>query len=721
MPPLVRNLIVALFASLFMAIPVSAQEASTTETAPAEAAPLETLVEVLKDDAARQTLIEELEAQIGNTAGPVEAAPPPAPSLGGRLADMTKQTAEVAADSAARFWRQLTGLPGTLGAIGSGDFDALGRQLLDLVLLALITYATFLVLRLVGERLRRLLLAKARFGTAVVRVLAALFITLGNLVLVALAWAIGHIVALTFFGTPGFIAFHHSAFLNAFLLVEGSQALIRALLSPRRAELRGLPLSDADAYELTRRARVLVSVLVFGQLLLVPIANRSLSADAGTMVSVAVLTVMLALLVNLVLNYRERVTARLVAFTHARAGSGMSFLAQFWHLPVLAYLIGLFVVVVVQPTTEVLPILGNTAKLVAAIVAGFMVSHLLGRLIMGGVRVPPRVAERVPLLETRLNAFVPKALGALRLLVFIMVFAFVLDQLGLFDLGGWLESELGARVATSTLTVAAILLAAFVAWLTLNSWVDYRFHPDSGPPLKARERTLLVLMRNAATIAIVVMAAMFTLSEVGINIAPLLASAGVIGLAVGFGAQKLVQDIITGIFIQLEGAMDVGDVVTIAGVTGSVERLTIRSAALRDGNGAYHVIPFSAVTTVSNLLRGYSVAMCDIAVAHAADLAAVKAAMADAFAWVKASPAGEGVIGEFDWVGVEAITETGVTVRAQIKALPGKQWPAKRAFLAKVMSVFEERGIPLAGPQRIAVFAPADPPAAALRHQPVPE
>ncbi len=92
-----------------------------------------------------------------------------------------------------------------------------------------------------------------------------------------------------------------------------------------------------------------------------------------------------------------------------------------------------------------------------------------------------------------------------------------------------------------------------------------------------RENTLLTLLRNAVTVALIVITLMFVLSEVGIDIAPLIASAGVIGLAIGFGAQKLVQDIITGIFIQLENAMNVGDVVTAGGTTGVVERLTVRS------------------------------------------------------------------------------------------------------------------------------------------------
>lgn len=686
-------------------LPLLAQQlppAGTPENA--EAAPLETLVEVLRDDAARQSLIEELEAQLAAGEAPPAKAPPTV-SLGGRLAEMSQQTAEVAADAAMRFWTQIATLPAGLAGLGSGDYAALGALLFDLVLLALITYGAFLLLRMLAERLRRMLLGKARRGSVLVTLLVGLAIALSNLVLVAAAWAAGHIVALTFFGRPGYLAFHHSAFLNAFLIVEGSQALVRAVLSPRRAELRLVPLGDAVARDLTARLRVLVSVLVFGQVLVVPVVGRNVSPEAGTAIAVVFLAVALALLVNLVLSYRERASARLLARTGAPAGSTASFLIQFWHVPVLLYLIGLFVVILVRPADDMPGILWGTAQVLLAVVAGIVVSHLLGKLIMGGVKVPQRVAERVPLLETRLNAFVPRALTALRILVFLVVAGFVLDQLGLFDFGGWLDSEFGARVAGSTISVALILVFAFGAWLVVNSWVDYRFHPESGPALKARERTLLVLGRNALTVAIIVLATMFTLSEVGINIAPLLASAGVIGLAVGFGAQKLVQDIITGIFIQLEGAMDVGDVVEIAGRSGVVERLTIRSAALRDLHGAYHIIPFSSVDTVTNMMRGFSFAVLDMGVAYREDIDEVRQALLDAFTDLKTTTEpGKEIIGELEWMGVEAFADSAVTVRCRIKTLPGKQWGVKRAFNGIIKRIFDERGIEIPFPHQTLYF-----------------
>src|SRR5690606_5764119 len=132
------------------------------------------------------------------------------------------------------------------------------------------------------------------------------------------------------------------------------------------------------------------------------------------------------------------------------------------------------------------------------------------------------------------------------------------------------------------LSAAAILVVSWLIWLAMSSWVEYRLNPNLGHTVGARERTLLQLLRNAVTVVLATLAAMLALSQLGVDIGPLLAGAGVVGLAVGFGAQKLVQDVITGVFIQFENAINEGDVVGAGGITGSVERLTIRSVGIRD-------------------------------------------------------------------------------------------------------------------------------------------
>jgi small conductance mechanosensitive channel len=207
-------------------------------------------------------------------------------------------------------------------------------------------------------------------------------------------------------------------------------------------------------------------------------------------------------------------------------------------------------------------------------------------------------------------------------------------------------------------------------------------------------------------VIIIAVTAMFVLAELGINIAPLLASAGVVGLAIGFGAQKLIQDVITGIFIQLEGAIDVGDVVTVGGTSGVVERLTIRSVALRDLQGVYHIVPFSSVDMVSNYMRGFAYVVSEMSVAYRENVDEVKKAIYDAFEKLKELPEIRASIldEELEWMGLDRFGASEVVLRSRIKTLPGKQWETGRAFNAEIKKIFDERDIEIPFPHQTVYF-----------------
>ncbi|HKK29892.1 MAG TPA: mechanosensitive ion channel domain-containing protein, partial [Alphaproteobacteria bacterium] len=269
----------------------------------------------------------------------------------------------------------------------------------------------------------------------------------------------------------------------------------------------------------------------------------------------------------------------------------------------------------------------------------------------------------------------------------------------------WITSEIGARWTGTLISVLFILLAAFAVSLALSSWIDYRLNPQYGTVATSRERTLLTLLRNAATIVLIVITLMFVLSEIGIDIAPLIASAGVLGLAIGFGAQKMVQDIITGVFIQFENAINVGDVVTVGGMTGTVERLTIRSVSLRDLQGVFHIIPFSSVDMVSNYMREFAYFLCDMGIAYRESVADAKQAMLDAFDELRAnSERSPAILGDLEWFGLQAFGDSAVVVRARIKCAPGQQWGIGRAYNEIVKRIFDERGIEIPFPHQTLYF-----------------
>ena len=195
------------------------------------------------------------------------------------------------------------------------------------------------------------------------------------------------------------------------------------------------------------------------------------------------------------------------------------------------------------------------------------------------------------------------------------------------------------------------------------------------------------------------MALLLSLSEVGVDIGPLIAGAGVVGLAISFGAQTLVKDIITGAFIQVENAINEGDVVTVAGITGTVEGITVRSVRMRDIDGTTHIIPFSSVDMVSNFMRGFSYHVALIGVAYDTNITHAKDAMLEAFRRLKETDFGPKIIGDFEMHGVTNFGASSIDIRGRIKTVPGDQWGVGRAYNEFVKQVFDERNIEIPFPQ----------------------
>jgi small conductance mechanosensitive channel len=210
----------------------------------------------------------------------------------------------------------------------------------------------------------------------------------------------------------------------------------------------------------------------------------------------------------------------------------------------------------------------------------------------------------------------------------------------------------------------------------------------------ARTRTLLPLLRNAFLVFLIIVTSIVVLGELGINTAPLLAGAGVIGLAIGFGAQTLVKDVINGIFILFENTVAVGDVVDLdKGHSGVVEAMSIRALKLRDNTGAVHTVPFSDVTSVKNMTKDFSYYVFDIPVAYDQDTDAVIDALHELGAQMQNDPAYRAdILDPLEVVGVNAFTDKAVMLQARIKTRPSKQWSVGRELNRRMKKRFEELG-----------------------------
>jgi moderate conductance mechanosensitive channel len=278
------------------------------------------------------------------------------------------------------------------------------------------------------------------------------------------------------------------------------------------------------------------------------------------------------------------------------------------------------------------------------------------------------------------------------------------QSLGVYDVLAVVGSEWGRRILSGVINIILVLALAVVLWEVLRAAIErYLSATDAdGNQLQrsGRVRTLLPLVRNAAFFLLVVSVGLIVLSEVGVNIAPLLAGAGVLGIAIGFGSQKLVQDIITGAFVLFEDTIAVGDAVKLGEHVGTVEAISIRAIKIRDGNGALHTVPFGAVTTVINSSRGFNYAAMDIPIAYGVDtdraaevIAALGAEMRDEPAW------GAMMTEPLEVQGVERFDAASVILRVRIKTTPGDRVTLTREFNRRLKRRFDAAGIRMSSPQ----------------------
>ncbi len=279
----------------------------------------------------------------------------------------------------------------------------------------------------------------------------------------------------------------------------------------------------------------------------------------------------------------------------------------------------------------------------------------------------------------------------------------------------WLETLGSERWLVPALAGLRILLILVIAWTAIavlqrivraaRLRIAARLQ---GEGAAQRAETIGRAIRYLIALVIGALAAMMVLAEVGVSLAPILGAAGVVGLAVGFGAQSLVKDYFTGFFLLFEDQIRTGDVVKVADIGGLVEDITLRHVRLRDYDGTVHFIPNSLITTVSNLSRGHAQAVCDIGVAYREDLDQVFAVMhatADALRADKAfAPR---ILERLELAGVERWDDSAVVVRCRFKVAPLAQWDVRREFLRRLKRAFDEHGIEIPYPH-LTIYAGVD-------------
>ncbi len=226
----------------------------------------------------------------------------------------------------------------------------------------------------------------------------------------------------------------------------------------------------------------------------------------------------------------------------------------------------------------------------------------------------------------------------------------------------------------------------------------------------ARAETISGVLKSVSSGVVYVFAAVYTLEVLGLNLGPLIAGAGVVGVALGFGAQSMVRDFLAGTFILLEDQYGVGDTVDLGEAVGTVEALNLRTTRLRDVNGTVWHVPNGEILRVGNQSQQWARAVLDVVVAHGTDVDAALTTMKEVADGLAAQPEmAKDVLEEAEIWGVEALTPMGITLRLVIKTLPGRQWTVMRALRQEIRAALSRNGVQLSAPP--GVIPPPAPPA----------
>ncbi len=267
-----------------------------------------------------------------------------------------------------------------------------------------------------------------------------------------------------------------------------------------------------------------------------------------------------------------------------------------------------------------------------------------------------------------------------------------------------ISDEALLSLISNVLSIVLILLLAKLLIDISCSLVEKAFRKWSHAS-QSRIDTLLPIAKNTIFVVFVVIFSLIMLSEFGINVMPLLAGAGVLGFAIGFGAQTIIKDLLTGFIIILEDLIQVGDVVTLADCTGSIEKITIRKVQIRSLDGTVYTVPFGEIDIVKNLTKEFSYALFEIGVAYRENIDNVKALLQEIYDDLNSDDKfNDNILNDLEIFGLDKFGDSAVVVKARIKTKPAAQWSIMREFNHRMKIAFDKNNIEIPFPHQTIYF-----------------
>jgi len=697
MKTVTRAAVVAIALMSGVAGPASAQD-----SAPLDAERLESLVEMLENEQERETFLRQL-----RTLGQAQAEQTLTPKPTGMAAVLDTLSARLGAAETAlgAAIGNGNGLSG-LATWAARQVDTAERRDFWLALLAKVVAAVAagLVVRwLVRAALTTPRRAFERREAPSPWIRVPILVANGLLELVPVAAFYGAaLLALTLVQPEPAARLVALAIVHAIAFSTATRAVARLILRPNLPTMRIVALADVDAAYAFIWIRRLLVIPIYGYFLAEALEALGLPPTGlGAFVKVAGLAEA-GLVLVFILQIRRSV-AGAIRGDGVAAIPGVQVvrdrLADVWHILAITYLVATYTVWLLGVEGGFAFIARATALSVAIVVLARLALVLVRQGAERHFAIGDALTARFPHLKVRANAYIATVRKVFEGAIYVVA-ALLIAQAWSIAIFDWLGGEIGRGLLASALQIAVVVLIAAIAWEGSSGFITRYLESHTAADgtrveRSARARTLLPLVRNALLVVIATVATLSVLSSLGIDIAPLLAGAGVIGLAVGFGAQTLVKDIITGAFILFEDQVK----------GGLVEKLTVRTIVMRDLAGNVHIVPFSAVGTLTNMTKEYSRYVLDVGVAYQENTDEVVEVLKAIDAEMRADPEyAARMIAPIEILGVDRFEDSAVIVRARLTTTPIEQWSVGREFNRRMKMKFDELGIEMPFPHRTVYF-----------------
>ncbi|EGE48523.1 Putative mscS family protein YbiO [Acetobacter pomorum DM001] len=504
--------------------------------------------------------------------------------------------------------------------------------------------------------------------------------------------------------------------INAYAIARGLYLVVETTLAPRSYAIRLIPASDETARLLTRWWNVLVAAPSIVICLSTLGSEFDLSPRGVDAMQRAVVLIQHLIIAAFIWRLRHIVARALQPSPNMRKNALWAFagtLAHVWWVPVMFLDMALWFVWAAHLKGGYQWILRGTLLTFLCLVLSRVIALLAYGLQDKLFRISPTLEASYPGMQKRADFYYPFVRRIITIAIIFITAICLAQSWSIPSFRFFFSSALGERLIGAAICLLIGMTVAAVAWEVVNGLLEKqitRYTSSAQAARAARLRTVLPIIRTVLLAVIIIFVTVTTLSQIGINVTPLLTGAGILGVGLSFGSQSLVKDVITGFFMLAEDAIQVGDWVTTGGIAGIVEHLSIRTLRVRSVDGDLHIIPFSSVTSIANTARGFNQVIVHQTVDLTESSERVAKIMQDTVQEMRKEDAYKNIIlSDYVDLGVDSSDGNGAVLVGSIKTAPMMKWKVQREFYRRIANRMAAQGVKFYTPTSYSTTPPGTP------------